>query len=146
MYAEGAYSVVFFDEEGYAIKVFKQRTEAPEEHLQKVFQSEVDAYTIASQHQELRRFVPKFFGKLECEKIFDINGCDISHQFYLKLVYKMEKVDGTFRKCGLQDEYLISVFNSAGIRHTKDASVLFHDDAVKCVVDIATQEYELYWH
>ncbi len=145
MYGEGAYGIVFFDEQGYAIKIFKRRTDVSEEHLKEVFQSEVDAYTIACQHQELRTLVPEFFGKTQCEQVFDATGNDISHEFHLSLAYKMKKVDGTFIKCGLQDDDLKRAFNDAGIRHTIDASILFEGETVKCVVDIATQEHEL-WH
>lgn len=144
-YEEGAYGVVFFDEHGYAIKVFKQRAEAPKEHLDKVFQSEVAAYTIANQHQKLSSLVPEFFGPIQCTKVLDVTGNDISHEFHLSLAYKMKKMEGQFLKRGIQDAQLRAVFNQAGIGHTKDASVLLDGDSVKCVVDIATQEHEL-WH
>jgi outer membrane phospholipase A len=48
--------------------------------------------------------VPEFFGKTQCEQVFDATGNDISHEFHLSLAYKMKKVDGTFIKCGLQDD------------------------------------------
>jgi hypothetical protein len=145
-YDGGAYGIVFFDDQGYAIKVFKRRAEAPEDHLKKVFTAEVDAYQIASKHQQLRGLVPQFFGPVQCAQILDASGKDISHQFHLSLAYKMRKVDGNFRKCGVQDPELKTAFRDAGIHHTKDASVLFAGDgSTSCVVDIATQEHEL-WH
>lgn len=141
---EGAYGVVFFDEQGYATKIFKQRTDASKEHLQAVFQSEVEAYTIASCSNELRAFVPEFFGATQCDRVLDATGNDITHEFHLSLAYKMKKIEGEFRKCGLHGDPLNKAFREAGIRHTIDASVLFENGAVKCVVDIATQEHELW--
>ena len=144
-YDEGAYGIVFFDEQGYAIKVFKRRPDAPEEHLKAVFQSEVEAYRIANESNELRALVPEFFGVITCEQVLDEAGNDISGVFHMALAYKMRKIEGVFRKCGLQDEKLKGAFSEAGIRHTKDASVLFEDGAIRCIVDIAVQEHEL-WH
>ena len=144
-YGEGSYGVVFFDESGFAIKVFKRKIDVPEEHVQATFKSEVAAYEIASKTIELRPYVPEFFGVVNCTKIFDATGNEISNEFYLSLSYKMKKIDGIFEKCGLQDDRLRAAFNSAGIFHTKDASVLFEDGAVKFVVDIAIEEHEL-WH
>lgn len=144
-YEEGAYGFVFFDEQGYAIKVYKKRVDAPEEHIRAVFQSEVEAYRIATEREELKTLVPEFFGVIPCEKVLDEIGNDISREFYLSFAYKMRKVEGRFIKCGLQDEQLKIAFNNAGIRHTKDASVLFESGVVKCIVDIADQEHEL-WH
>lgn len=144
-YEEGVYGVVFFDDYGYAIKVFKRRAEAPKEHLDKVFQSEMAAYTIATQHQKLRALVPEFFGTVQCSQVIDAAGNDISHEFHLSFAYKMRRVEGSFLKLGIEDTQLKAIFNEAGINHTKDASVILDGDSVKCVVDIATQEYEL-WH
>ncbi len=144
-YEEGFYGVVFFDGHGYAIKVFKRRVDVPEEHVFKVFQSEVDAYNIAKDSLELKRFIPEFFGEIECKKVIDEADKDISNQFHLSLAYKMRKVDGKFVKGGINDEGLNEAFRRAGIHHTKDASVLIDGNSIKCVVDIATKEHEL-WH
>jgi len=144
-FEEGAYGVVFFNEHGYAIKVFKRRADAPEEHLDNVFKSEVEAYTIANKHQELHTLVPDFFGSIQCTQVLDAAGNDISHDFHLSLAYKMKKVEGEFIKLGIKDAKLRAIFNEAGIGHTIDASVLLDGESVKCVVDIATQEHEL-WH
>lgn len=144
-YKEGAYGVVFFDAQGYAYKVFKRRTNVSDDHVKAVFQSEIDALSIASQSKNLKTFVPDFFGPIKCENVFDAAGKDISHEFYLSFAYKMKKIDGEFLKTGLKDEALNAAFNAEGIFHTIDASVLYENGAIKCVVDIATQEHEL-WH
>ena len=145
-YEEGAYGVVFFDEYDCAVKLFKRRASAPEEHIRAVFQSEVEAYMIATQSEELRVLVPEFFGAIQCEKVLDETGKDISHEFHLSIGYKMRKIDGEFIKSGLQELILKSAFKKAGIHHTVDASILYDEDGlVKCMVDIATREFEL-WH
>lgn len=145
-YDEGAYGVVFFDEHGYAIKVFKRRADASDEHVNAVFQSEVKAYQVATQSETLRTVVPEFFGAITCSQVLDANGVDISKSFHLAFAYKMRRVEGHFRKCGLLDDDLKIAFNEAGIWHTRDASVLFDEDGmVKCIVDIAMQEHELWY-
>ena len=142
-YEEGAYGVVFFVEQSYAIKVFKRCTDVPENHVNAVFQAELEAYRIASETEELKAVIPEFFGAITCTQVLDNAGKDISDKFYLSFAYKMSKVDGDFKKCGLNDERLESAFRRVGIHHTTDASVLFEDGEVKCIVDFATKEHEL---
>lgn len=141
---EGAYSVVFFDEHGYAIKVFRKRKDATREHVQNVFESEVEAYQIATTNNELKAFVPEFFGIVSYDGVLDEIGDNISDEFYLDLSYKMGKVEGLFEKTGLRDNNLQKAFHDAGIHHTKDASVLYQGGEVKCILDFAVQEFELY--
>jgi len=143
-FSEGAYACVFFSD-GFAIKVFKNRTDAPREHVDQVFSSEVRAYEVATSDELLKTYVPQFFGKTCCGSIQDASGLDISNEFHLDLSYTMKFVDGVFEKIGLNDPQLVQQFRLAGIRHTKDCSVVKENGAVKCIVDFAMEEYEL-WH
>ena len=134
-----------FDAEGNAIKVFKNRDDASREHVEAVFSSEVHAYQIATSNELLKSYIPEFFGTIKCDCVLDATGCDISDTFHLDLSYKMKRVNGSFEKTGLNDNDLKSKFDAAGIRHTKDASVLYEDNKVKCLIDFAVEEHEL-WH
>jgi len=146
---EGAYSFVFFPTSSTAIKVFKCRTDASREHIENVFNSEIEAYGIATSNPELKNLVPNFYDKVKCEKIEDESGNDISINFHLDLAYKMEKIEGIFKKIGplpskLKDP-LITLFKSAGIKHVIDSSVILNNkNQITCVIDFAVKEYELY--
>lgn len=146
-YKEGAYGVVFFSSDGIATKVFRRRLDAPESHVNSVFQSEVDAYLIASKNIDLCELIPNFFDTTNVCKIVDQNGSDISNKFYLHYAYMMEHVKGDFVKLGYHSENIrrsISErFCSAGILHTSDASITFKDGVVSKVIDFATKEFIL---
>ncbi len=146
-YKEGAYAVVFFDTDGKATKVFRQRHDVPREHIENVFKSEVCAYRIAQIDQKLHSLVPNFLGEVVVEQITDAKGVDISPQFYLDIAYQMEKIEGDFVKIGSIPANIVkpvaSVFKSAGIHHICDASVTIQDRCIVKVVDFATKEYEL---
>jgi hypothetical protein len=140
---EGAYSFVFFDLEGNAVKIFKNRDDAPRKHVESVFLSEVEAYRIATSNELLKNYVPEFYGPVKCDGVLDAAGHDISASFHLDLAYKMRRINGRFEKTGLTDNELRSSFHTAGIRHTVDASVLYIDAQVKCLIDFAVEEHEL---
>lgn len=144
-FAEGAYGVVFFDTEGNAIKVFKNRGGVSREHVEAVFLSELRTFEIATSNELLKSYIPEFFGIIKCNCVLDATGRDISDAFHLDLSYKMKRVNGSFEKTGLNDNDLRSKFHAAGIRHTKDASVLYEENKVKCLIDFAVEEHEL-WH
>lgn len=142
-YKEGAYGVVFFTEDGFAIKVFKTRGTQLKYHTESVFDSEVQAYGLATSDPILKKLVPNFFGQVTVEKITDENGVDISHQFELDLAYKMKKVDGDFIKMRLNCTHLESLFKAAGINHLSDTSLIIRHGKVSCVVDFAVVEHQL---
>lgn len=146
-FKEGAYGFVFFSSDGRATKVFRRRTDANEEHVESVFQSEVCAYKLATSHENLRCLIPEFFGCVSVERITNKEGCDVSSQFFLHRAYQMQRVEGTFVKLGTLAESIrqpvIDNFRSADIRHLCDASVIVKDGAITCVIDFATQEFVL---
>lgn len=139
---------MFFTPDGLATKIFIRRKDASEEHIKKVFESEVNAYNIDRKHEELQKLIPYFYGQVNCSKITDHNGTDISKQFHLNYAYQMEKVEGNFVKIGgcktEQAKRTINLFQSAGIFHTSDISVVAdNDDNIVCIIDFALEEFEL---
>lgn len=148
-YDEGTYGRVFFiKSENKAIKVFK-RTENKYKQVDNVFKSEVQAYKLIELSDTLKKITPNFYGTVKISSIFDENGMDISDNFYLDKAYQMEYVEGVFEKIGSFDgnirTLIFSIFDEAGIKYVKDASIIFKDNEVKCVIDFAAEEYELFW-
>jgi len=146
-YAEGAYAVVFFVEDR-AIKVFKRRTEASDEHVRAVFGSEIEAYRQALCADDLRELVRHFIGATTCCAITNVDGTDISKQFYLYCAYEMVRVHGDFRKFGTLSseitEYLRRRFNAAGIFHLVDSSIVLDvESRPRHIGDFAMREYEV---
>lgn len=146
-FREGAYGVVFFDSNGRATKVFRRRLDADRLHVEKVCDSEIQAYILASATEFLRDLIPAFYGQVAVQCITDENGDDISSDFYLDLAYQMERIEGEFEKISGLSNGLIEVrkqFKVAGISHISDASVLLLDGRISKVIDFATVEYELF--
>lgn len=144
---EGAYGVVFFGPDGKATKVFRQRHDAPREHVEQVFLSELEAYEVAQSHPELQTLIPKFFGSTTVPCVIDAQGKDISSEFYLDLAYQMETIEGEFVKTGGLSteitETTYQLFHSAGIRHICDASAVLQGNNIKKIIDFAMKEYVL---
>jgi hypothetical protein len=143
----GAYGTIFFHNGTKAVKVFR-KTEHSREHIENVFQSEVEAYEIAQSVPAIRELTPIFYGVVTVDLIKTAAGTDISSQFHLDLAYEMEKIDGIF--C---DEHIAGanaarpiqlLFNSHGIMHTSDMAYLVENSVIKKVVDFATEYHELY--
>lgn len=147
-YGEGAFACVFFDNFGSATKIFWKKKDIPREDIEKVFQYEVDAYKKATDEKSsIKKYVPEFFGTItgNQKKIVDSFGNDISDKFHLDLAYKMKKIDGDFKKIGLNDEKLIELFKQEGIKYVRDCSVLIDKDQnILCVIDFATKAHEIF--
>lgn len=143
-FGEGYYGCVFYYPNKRATKVFKRR-DNDEQHVKAVFESEVEAYKLASLNPDLSRLIPEFFGKVCVEKIIDAAGCDISHEFYLNYAYQMERIEGKFVKLSGLDKFIwspvTSMFQSSRIFHTSDASVVVEKGSITSVIDFATREF-----
>jgi len=145
---EGYFGHVYFFPEGRATKIFKRQKDEDDEYVHKVFSSEVEAYKIVSEVEELRIITPTFFDKVDVSKVIDCNGNDISWKYLLECAYQMEYIDGEFIKVGYylsrelrkQYEYIRELFCSHGIFYTKDASVLIDPESqkIKYVIDFST--------
>lgn len=139
--------MVFFSSDDRATKVFLRRHDAPEEHMESVFQSEVSAYKLVSDCENLRNLIPIFYGCVSVQKITNATGADISNRFYLHRAYQMQRVNGDFVKLGTLafevQKPLMESFRSLGVHHTRDASVIVENNIVSSIIDFATQEFVL---
>lgn len=143
----GAYAEVFFVN-GRALKVFKRRTDADDQHVRRVYESEVGAYEIAGCHEQLRAIVPEFFGRVWVGDVLNEAGNSIASQFILDCAYEMEFVKGCFVKLGSLDSQkhhqMQNLFFPHGVLHLRDASVVLSSNGdIVAMVDFALMEYEL---
>lgn len=148
-YENGAYGTVIFDiENKKAIKVFKRREPYREQKIKETFESEVLAYNIAIKNDDLKKYIPNFYGKCEeIEKIHSEDGEDISNQYYLNCAYTMEYIDDKFMKnnCYLVDqknkEEIFKLFKDSEIMYLIDSSVsINHGGQIVCVIDFAIND------
>ena len=146
----GAYGVVFVDKEAEKIiKVFIRSKDKDEDHVQKVFNAEVDAYCRAKLSPDVLKIIPGNFMRYEKEvKVVDGLGMDVTSGFYPNFAYSTDYVRGHFFKfSGLQGSNASNVralFKSVGIDFTADMSVTVDDsNNILKAVDFATEEYVL---
>ena len=145
--SEGAYGVVFIDKAARRIrKIWKRRPE--EDHARAVFKAEVEAYGLAMKSPVLTGLIPGDFRLCDPQQIIDMQGQDVSGEFFTDLVFETDLVEGTFQKIGSlgSDEAfrVRRMFFDAGIRHTNDMSVtLSADGVIVKAIDFAVQEHEL---
>jgi hypothetical protein len=93
-----------------------------------VYESQCQAFDIASRDSWLKRHVPIFYGACPIEKVFDKDGTNISAQYLLDCCYATELLSGC--DVGVPEAILnhphiaeaATIFNNRGIR-TRDASV-----------------------
>lgn len=144
--SEGALNLIFVDRMQKKVwKVARADRDIPRSHLEKVFQSEVKAYELATNSAELREVVPRFFGVERVPGIVDGSGRDVSIEVHADLAFQIEYIDGEFQKISMHRDYikLAEAFRSVGIHYTIDASACFSGDRVSKVIDFATEEFEL---
>lgn len=144
----GSYADVFFTSDGRATKVFRHIQEVPEAQVKKVFESEVHAYELAHASDDIGNLIPKFYGRVFVDQVLDTNNSDISGNYYLNFAYQMEHIQGLFVKVGgipnpLRMD-LIQRFKAVGISYLDDASVVVNGDRVSCVIDFATEQFEVW--
>ncbi|ENW94407.1 hypothetical protein [Acinetobacter dispersus] len=149
-FKQGKYGTVFFNKvEGTAIKVFR-KSDLCDQHVANVYSSEVEAYKLVQNSDELKKITPKFYGEVNISSIHDQFGNDLSPSFYLDKAYKMEYIEGVFIDFGSgsmdTDERLklINLFKEDGIEHITDSSVILEEGKkIKYIVDFAKEEFEL---
>jgi hypothetical protein len=146
----GQYAFVFITDDGRAIKVFRRRPLDQDNHARDVFKSEVDAYRIACNTDELKGLVSHYIGEVQCSciRIEDAHGMDISEEFMLDCVYEMRRLCGAsigFEALpDMPRERLRAQFIGAGIHHIKDSTVFLNGDGtIRSVIDFALEEYVL---
>ncbi|OTG94147.1 hypothetical protein [Acinetobacter sp. ANC 3832] len=149
-YDNGAYGTVFFNKtNNKAIKVFKRKESNRDEQIKSTFKSEVSAYNIAMENNNLKTFVPEFYGEInDIEKILDEYGSDISKEYFLNLAYAMKYIPKKFVK---NNDYRVDVnhknevfklFDDAGITYVKDSSVSVKENGeIVYIIDFAVNDH-----
>jgi hypothetical protein len=153
----GAFADVFAPHPGTkAYKLFRRREKtflagvAPH-----VFRAETAAYDIAMNHPTLRDHVPTYYGPLTIERVLDKRGRNIGWRYWLDLCYVMERLpdDANERKFGSfyltkrwrQMAPIEQAFETAGINHLGDASVLHWKRGRPMIIDFATSDAAALW-
>ena len=157
---EGYCGKVFFSNES-AFKVFKKALRPSENDLypintaeevhriEKIFNSEVNAYEKAQGIDELKRYVMHFRGKCAISSVLDRDNNDISHTFLLHCAYEMKPIAGTLYNRGdisAIDNSLSCLFRKYGIDKMDDFSY-FMDSSnnVTGIIDIAISDFPPSW-
>lgn len=144
----GTYGHVFFvNEKTMAVKVFSINHNT--EQAQKVFNAEVDAYEIATKHNDASSFLPRYYGIQKINKIV-IDGYDVTSEFHLDLAYAMSFEKGHFKKIRDYDvspfsrDNVMSYLHSIGVMHVSDASVTIDNNGnILKIIDFAIREYSM---
>ena len=148
-FKQGDYGRVFFKKDNIdnvAIKVFFNSADKPTDHIEKTFNSEVDAYEIIQKNKDLSKFIPKFYGKVLVDKIISEDGEDISSNYFLNYAYKMEYIEGVFDKYGSNYNKcnILKSFIEAGVHDVADCSAILDNDGKPTkIVDFATEKFDL---
>jgi hypothetical protein len=153
---QGAFSDIFkLNSENFVYKLFisqyhpkvefdKEREKVEDQFRRLVFESEKKAYEIATVSQELSQYIPKYFGNVIIDKVWDLNENDISKCYLLDCCYKIEFIHGQKEDINPNIphvERIISLFHSNGIGYTEDSAAFYQDDESKIkLIDFATEK------
>lgn len=152
-FEKGAYGYVFFVD-GIATKIFRRDGGMDEEHIRRVFKSEVDAYQRVQDFSELRQITPKFFGPVHFGEILENDkNVPLARTLIFSCAYQMEYIKGSFTKLNTHPKYddISKLFCKAGIHHLTDASFtepssIYEKNTIGIrVVDFAMEEIEAHW-
>lgn len=144
----GAYGlVVFIEDKTKAVKIFSRSHTLNQ--ASNVFNSEVEAYTKASLDPCASGIIPTYYGSVVINTIIDRSGNDVTDQYYTELAYLMSYKEGPFYKFGTiseaEQKRIESIMKSIGVHYLIDCSVsLTNEKAVRCVIDFATEEFEIW--
>lgn len=146
--SEGAYAAVFVDRMNNRVrKVFFRKDSAMGKASLESFLSETEAYQIASASDELRIYIPEYYGEVMRVVIVDKQGLDVSNEFCTDLVIELEFIPGVFQKISQapDGEEVIALFRAHGIVGISDASVTSANGQVEKIIDIGVREIEPEW-
>jgi hypothetical protein len=155
----GAFSVVFrHPNSGTIFKLFRERDENNQlgdlgDHepvlRRAAFDSEVAAYQIAMESDDIRPLVPTFHGSVVIDQVLGVDGMDISHQFLLECCYIIDFVEGaapvkfTTAMANLHAHLQAAIvkFEANEIRYWYDGAV-FHpaEPALTKIIDFALED------
>jgi hypothetical protein len=124
--------------------------EQNEEARRKMFEDECIAYELASGSADLVRHVPQFFGAKVVSDVLNDSRSSVADEYVLDRCYCMQWVEGPVAKLYAKKgalpylEALERKFQDAGIKYTRDASVInSYDEQNVVFIDFGTQEFEL---
>lgn len=149
----GAYGRIFINEsKTKVIKVFYKKNNDlsinRENHVIKTFNSELQAYELASNDIELENYIPRFFGKIKIDKIIDDDGNNVIDNYYIDCAFEIEYIDGYFKKIGfvncINKDNIISLFNQLNIRNLIDASVLVENNKILKIIDFSMEDIQYF--
>ena len=150
--ARGAFADIFSPPPGDKVyKLFRRLVEPVFLNVEPhIFKAETAAYEIAVRHSDLRSHVPAYYGPVAITRVSGNGGSDESQQYRLDLCYAVERIDPDpeERKFGSfynelewhLMEPLEQLFESAGIGHLGDASVLHWRSGHPIVIDFAVSD------
>ncbi len=150
----GAFAdVFFFSNEKRVFKLFKnhkhpdvpaERGHAEDELRRLVFESEKQAYEIATVKKELRMFVPDYYGGCTVTRVGAQDGRNITGLYLLDCCLELQKLEGScvkFESVRNRFGYVETLFQQAGINHTKDMSAFLGSDGIGIrLIDFAMQD------
>lgn len=149
-YSEGANGVVFVDHTQHLIcKLYRRRANVTEDHCKEAFQTEIDAYAIASKADELIPLVPTYFGPRLGQIVTDSGSNDVTSEFYPNLAFEAEFVSCSFQDfinaSSEEQEKIRDLFGRYRIFSLNDSSICLKDGKIVKVIDFATKPQELWW-
>jgi len=160
---QGAFSEVFLDRErriAYKLYISYYHPKADRyeyneasfnEFRRKVFNSEYAAYKILN-NSDLAKYIPLLYEQPNIERIYDINGADISSYFLMDCCNALELVEGESKKQALIDRDVFSeryninlddIFiemRNLGVNFIVDTDIITQEEGFK-IIDFATQDF-----
>ena len=114
-----------------------------ENELRKInFQSELEAWEIVSNREDICELTPIFYGKVQIQSVVDQQYKDISDLYLLDCCYSLEWIKGNAQKFdSVSWKYpeVIPRFHCAGIMYTIDMSVFIIEGKLK-LIDFSTRD------
>jgi hypothetical protein len=137
---EGAYGTIFADRGQRRVrKVYRTRPEVDTSHCREVFNTEIQAYEIASKHSELSALVPAYFGPCDVPDVVDGANANVSNEFHSDLAFEAEFVECFLQPPNTEQARIDALFGRYGIHYVTDASVCLEEDAIRKMIDFATK-------
>ena len=151
----GGNSCVFAASTGqWVFKLFKSSNHTdfcndpiPDRILRQLYESELEAYTLVSEHPEVVAHVPSFGGPMSVASVTNTAGVDITSMFLVDCCLKLGRIEGREAKLSNLVDHHVHLrdfcrrLHELGVLFYHDASVFDPGDSSKFVVfDFRTRE------
>ena len=108
------------------------------------FNSEFDAWEIASKSSRLVACVPRFYGRVKIDLVEDKNQRNLSNNYLLDCCLSIERIrldDVKFDIIKSRFPWIEATFRQEGINHTRDMSAFLLDNGNKIkLIDFAVED------